>query len=192
MTQPPEPHRPPEDPPQTPATGPVVVGGATGVPAPRTGPLRGWTLRRKLVVSTVVLFVAVTLLTGLGTLFSMQRSLMSNLDQQVISQSSRVRPAIGDGDEGRSHGHPPPGLGGDFLLLQVTGGTAQQNLVFNREGTATRLSPQQMAALVVAGLTDRPHTVDLGDELGRYRLIGTTSGGRPPSPGCPRRAPTPP
>lgn len=180
MTQPRSAGRPESDggAPAPPASGsPVVVGGTTCVPASRAGPLRGWTLRRRLVVSTVALFAAVSLLTGLGTLFTMQRSLESNLDQQVISQSARVRPGIGDGDEpGGTHGRPPPGLGGDFLLLQVAGGLAQQNLVFTRDGTATRLTSQQMSALVAADLGAQPRTLDLGGDLGRYRLVATTSG----------------
>ena len=135
--------------PPAPVSGePVVVGGATGVPAAHTGPLSGWTLRRKLVASTLALFIVVSVLMGLGTLVTMQRSLESELDQQVISQAGRFRP---DADGGEPQRRPPPGLGGDFLLLQVTNGLAQQNLVFTREGTATQLSSQQMTALVAAG-----------------------------------------
>lgn len=166
-------------PPPPVAADPIVVGGATGVPAPSTGPLRGWTLRRKLVFSTVVLFVLVTLLTGLGTLVTMQRSLESTLDQQVVSQASRLRPDL-DGDifggGGGGGRRPPPGLGGDFLLLQVSDGLARQNLAFTRDGTPTQLTTQQMTALVGAGLSGRPQTVDLGGDLGRYRLVATTSG----------------
>lgn len=160
--------------PSAPANGrsggaPVVVDGEPSVR--RRGPFAGWTLRRKLVASILALFVAVSLLTGLATLWSMQQSLQAELDQRVMTQAVRFRPDDGGGPRG-----PRPGLGGDFLLLQVDGGVAVQNQVFTVDGTTTTLSSQQMSALVAAGLGAQPRTIDLGSHLGAYRLVAQTRG----------------
>ena len=114
--------------PSAPANGrsggaPVVVDGEPSVR--RRGPFAGWTLRRKLVASMLVLFVAVSLLSGIATLFSLQKSLQSDLDERVMNQSARFRPDDGDGRGPRGN---PPGLGGDFLLLVVSDGVAQREL----------------------------------------------------------------
>ncbi len=151
---------------------PVVVDGEPSVR--RRGPFAGWTLRRKLVASMLVLFVAVSLLSGIATLFSLQKSLQSDLDERVMNQSARFRPDDGDGRGPRGN---PPGLGGDFLLLVVSDGVAQQNVVFTRAGAATRLTAQQTTALAAASLGPRPQTVDLGGDLGRYRLVANTVDG---------------
>ncbi|WP_068430797.1 sensor histidine kinase [Piscicoccus intestinalis] len=153
-----------------------VVGGATQAPRPhRRRLLQGWSLRRKLVASMLALFVVVSLLTGLGTLLTMQRSLESELDQQVVSQSGRFRPDIEpDGFHGRG---PGPGLGGDFLLLQLEGGVPVESVAFTRDGTATALTSAQVSTLTSAGLSNHPRTVDLDGQLGRYRLVATTRGG---------------
>lgn len=147
---------------------PIVVDGEP--PVPRRGLFAGWTLRRKLVASMLALFVAVSLVSGIATLLTLQRSLQADLDERVISQSSRFRPDDGDGRGPRGN---PPGLGGDFLLLVVTNGVAQQNVVFTRAGAATRLTAQQTTALATATIGSRPQTFDLGGELGRYRLVAT-------------------
>ena len=57
--------------------------------------------RGALVASMLVLFVAVSLLSGIATLFSLQKSLQSDLDERVMNQSARFRPDDGDGRETR-------------------------------------------------------------------------------------------
>ncbi|MDO5710999.1 MAG: ATP-binding protein [Micrococcales bacterium] len=121
----------------------------------------------------LALFVLVSLFSGFATLLTLQNSLQADLDQRVITQSGRFRPNDGDvfGPPGT-----PPGLGGDFLLLMVTNGVAQQNVVYTRAGAATRLTTSQMRALAAATLSSRPQTIDLGDQLGRYRLVAADQG----------------
>ncbi len=141
----------------------------------RRGLFAGWTLHRKLVVSMLFLFVATSLLSGVATLFALQKSLQSDLDQRVLTQAARFRPGV-DGMGPMMPGGPP-GLGGDFLLLSIRDRTAEQNIVFTRDGTATQLSTQQMTALAAAELGPDPRTIDLGGELGRYRLVAGVRGG---------------
>lgn len=165
------------------AVGTLLPPGAGARLPHRGGPLTGWPLRRTLVASILVLFVVVTLTTGLASALVLQRSLETDLDERVVATAQRVLlDHSGGGPRGpRARDEPgrPPGLGGDFLLLRVpTGATApSENIVFTRDGTATQLNAQQVTALADADLSGRPRTLDLGGTLGRYRLVGARVGG---------------
>ncbi len=138
-------------------------------------------LRRKLVAAVVLVVAAITLATGIVTSLALQRSLESSLDDKVIETAARaLRPPRGLGEgQGTGQGNglvsdPPRGLGGDYLLLVATGSSATTNLVFTDKGQVTTLSSAQISALMSLGLSTRPATVDLGGDLGRYRLVSGT------------------
>ncbi len=143
-----------------------------------------WTLRSKLVVSTVALFIAITLATGVTTILALNTFLTSQLDAQVTASAGR---AGGGDDHGRSlraadgtrtsrPDGPPPGLGGGFLLLEVTDGEATtRNAARTPSGQDASLTPAQVSAVLRAGVGQQPKTVDLGDELGSWRLVASPS-----------------
>ena len=89
-----------------------------------------WTLRSKLVASTVALFVAITLATGIITTLALNTFLTDQLDAQVTASAARAGgdaehdrlPRSGDEVPSPRDSGPPPGLGAGFLLLQVPAG----------------------------------------------------------------------
>lgn len=161
-------------------SGVVVPSGPAAGPAGarRRGPFSGWTLRRTLVVSIVALFALVTLASGLAMSALLERSLVAELDSRVASTATRVLGPEGRRDDDRRG--PPAGAGqrrplADMLVVVVRGSTVQTNTVATRNGGSRSLSIPQVQALLEAGLTSRPTTVDLGEDLGRYRVVGVAT-----------------
>ncbi|MGN6635124.1 MAG: sensor histidine kinase, partial [Oryzihumus sp.] len=141
-----------------------------------------WTLRSKLVASTVALFVTITVATGVVTVLALNGFLMGQLDSQLMAQAHRVTDGRGGGE-----GHPngasprpapgalPPGLGGGFVHVELEGSDIGENVVVTPTQGAGELSATQLALLSRAGLSERPTTVDLGGDTGAYRLVATRS-----------------
>ncbi|WP_226345979.1 sensor histidine kinase [Agilicoccus flavus] len=155
-------------------SGAVVDGRRDDAIGRRGGPLTGWTLRRKLVASILALFVVITLVTSAATALLLERSLEEDLDARVVNTAVRaLRPGPDSPVDGPGRRQ---GLGGDFLLLATDDAAVTANVVFTQAGAETALSTQQVAALASASLGDRPATVDLGDGLGRYRLVAVRRG----------------
>ena len=170
----------PATPPGTPATPTrapeAVTGSVSGEPNVRRGIFSGWSLRRRLVMAVVLLVVVITTASGLITSLALQRSLEDSLDEKVADTASRaLRSPRGDGRMNRFDPGGNRGIGGDFLLLAVSGNTALTNTVYTHDGDETSLNAQQVEALLDSGLGSRPTTVDLGGKLGRYRLIATST-----------------
>ncbi|MDO5698768.1 MAG: HAMP domain-containing sensor histidine kinase [Dermatophilus congolensis] len=147
-----------------------------GAKIPR-GRFSGWPLRRRLVMAVVLLVVAITMATGVITTLALQRSLEDSLDEKVLDTATRAIRPLRDGRGDRFEDGLPRGLGGDFLLLVVSGSTAVTNTVFTHDGDATALNAQQVQALLDTGLTANPTTIDLGGKLGSYRLVATRTQG---------------
>ena len=143
-----------------------------------------WTLRCQLVASTVALFVAITLATGIITTLALNTFLTDQLDAQVTASAARAGgdaehdrlPRSGDEVPSPRDSGPPPGLGAGFLLLQVSDGTAgARNVARTPSGVDTSLTPAQVTTVLGAGLGQQPRTVDLGDDLGSWRLVASPS-----------------
>lgn len=138
-------------------------------------------LRRKLVLSIVLLFILVTIATGVMTVLVTQQTLSDQLDRRVTQTVNR---ATDDGVRGPGRGEgraaPGPGIGGDFLYLDMRGGLPDRFVAFTTDNKRIDDSTASIAtinALLAANLSDRPSTVNLGDQLGSYRLIRTDRSG---------------
>lgn len=145
-----------------------------------------WTLRAKLVASMVLLFLTVSVATGTLIVVATQQYLTRQVDQDLRKTVSRSTDH--DGDNHREDGNgpigPPPGGGNAVLTLAVKNGTVVKtengtpiNSVVNARNEQTTLSAPEITTLLSAGLGDTPKTVDVGPDIGDYRLIATTSRG---------------
>ena len=137
-----------------------------------------WTLRSKLVASTVALFLAITVATGVVTVLALNGFLMGQLDDQLNAQAHRVSDGRGGDDRPGptprpSAGALPPGLGGGFVHVDITGAVVTDNVVVSPTEGTDQLTSAQLVRLEQAGLSDRPTTVDLGGGTGSYRLVAT-------------------
>ncbi len=131
-----------------------------------------WTLRSKLVASMLVLFTVMTLVIAAASVLSLDRSLTAQLDDQLRSSLSKIPPQLGgtasstslrdgDGDLGR-------GPGDEGFVVVVANGTP-----YTRQRDAITVA--QIQLLQEAGLGNQPRNIDLGGELGEYRVLAGTS-----------------
>src|SRR6266542_4481856 len=149
----------------------------------------GWTLRTRLLAAMIALLAAVSVIIGLVSVLALDRSLLNRVDDQLVSAANRSRLAVGQPrrDDHRS-GEPDHGEGPDFLFAPGQGeGTLGAQLrgdvtisgVLDRAGYSRPLSGDQCTALRALPADGRPRTVDLGGQLGTYRLLAadTPDGG---------------
>ena len=141
-----------------------------------------WTLRAKLVASVVLLFLAVTVVMGTLTSLAARQYLTQQVDDDLMSASERFVGAI-DGTQPPGpgsglRGGPPAGSGNAVLHLVLRDGEVaidergnDLNYAVNTAGRNDTLDEAQVAELNAAGLSSRPRTVDLGDDIGTYRLV---------------------
>ena len=138
-----------------------------------------WTLRAKLVASVLLLFLALTAVTGTLTSLAAREYLTQQVDDDLISASDRFVGAL-DGTQPPSgpRGGPPAGSGNAVLHLVLRDGEVavdergnEVNYAVNTSGHNDSLDADQVAQLDESGLGSRPRTVDLGDDIGTYRLV---------------------
>lgn len=145
-----------------------------------------WTLRAKLVASVLLLFLAVTVLTGALTSLAVREYLTQQVDEDLYSVSDRFVGAI-DGTQGPGPrapgGGPPPGSGNAVLHVVLDDGQVavddqgtELNYAVNADGDNDSLDTSQVAELKDAGLGAQPRTVDLGDDIGTYRVVAVQTG----------------
>jgi two-component system OmpR family sensor kinase len=115
----------------------------------------------------VALFVAVTLATASLTVVLLQHFLMSQLDEDVEASAMRVEGRSRPGDD---HPDRRPGGGESFMTLVLDGGQVYDNYVAQRS-EVTELTDAQVQRVQDAQLGPSPRTVDLGGDLGDYRLV---------------------
>ena len=146
-----------------------------------------WTLRRRLVLGFLLLLAAVSIVIGSVSTIALRGYLVDKLDGQVAAATSRFQVVV---DRPNGSGYPPldpqgPGPG-DFLpLAGLTPGTVG---AFVRDGQIdavilgdqleqTPLSAQQEQVMAEVQPGDEPVTLDLGGELGQYRLAAVVANG---------------
>ena len=133
-----------------------------------------WTLRSKLVASTVLLFTALTLVTGVASVFALNRYLTGQVDQQLDGYFAR--PSSDDGGPGAppsSNRGRVPGVEGMLVIINDAGA-----VTFNSATTLTNarttLTEDQLSQLNT-GLGRQPTTIALGGSLGDYRVVAGRS-----------------
>ncbi|CAN5348905.1 HAMP domain-containing sensor histidine kinase [soil metagenome] len=151
---------------------------------------RQWTLRRRLVLGIVALIAFVSIIIGTVSVLALQGSLMTKLDQQLTDATGRAQSfGGGPGDQGGTRRDTVPivGLGPGGLALIVSGTTFTGGVLSNQltdaDGSQPRFvyTPITTAQKKVIGdltVDGSPLTVDLGGELGAYRvsIVSTTNG----------------
>ena len=161
-----------------------------------------WTLRAKLVASTVLLFLIVSIASSTLIVLATQRYLTSQIDSDVRNladrNDDRNNDRDGDGRRGDLNGGPvgaPPGGGSAVLMLAIKDGAIATyasgrpiNTVVTVNNQVTTLTDAQVATLQNAGLGDHPKTINLGAGVGHYRLISLSRAGTTTITGLPTAA----
>ncbi|QQS02663.1 MAG: HAMP domain-containing histidine kinase [Austwickia sp.] len=152
--------------------------------------LGAMSLRRKLVLSILLLFAIVTVATSAATVAALQHSVIGQLDEQ-LQAGSRLRrdddgPGQGQGQgrggwgaaqaacEGVGGGRAAGGAFGRQALTVATTRSGNTVACVTRPGSVTALSADQIALVASADLDGTPKTVDLGGSLGSYRAVAGT------------------
>ena len=134
------------------------------------------TLRRRLVLSIVALVVAVSAVIGGGSivaLFSIQRSA---IDEQLQYATTRAQRSVEQqGPNGPEFGRPSAQSAGT-LTVYILDGNAVVGSLLDNSGQAERLSSAVVRPLSGLAVDGQPHTIDLGSDLGRYRVTAANVG----------------
>ncbi|WP_235515384.1 sensor histidine kinase [Curtobacterium sp. Leaf183] len=136
------------------------------------------TLRRRLVLSIVALVVAVSAVIGAGSiiaLFSIQRSAIDEQLQFATGRAQRSVEQQGGNGPGLDIGRPS-GQAAGTLTVYFLNGDAVVGSVLDNDGDIDRLSGTVVAPLGSVTVDKQPHTIDLGGDLGRYRVTAATVG----------------
>jgi two-component system OmpR family sensor kinase len=136
------------------------------------------TLRRRLVLSIVALVVAVSAVIGGGSiiaLFSIQRSA---IDQQLQYATNRAQRSLqNQGPDGPGiELSRPSGQAAGTLTVYFLNGDAVVGNVLDNAGGVDPVSPSATKPLGTVRVDQHPHTVDLGADLGRYRVSAAPFG----------------
>ncbi|QCR43989.1 two-component sensor histidine kinase [Curtobacterium sp. SGAir0471] len=136
------------------------------------------TLRRRLVLSIVALVVAVSAVIGAGSiiaLFSIQRSA---IDEQLAFATTRAQRSVeqqGPGGPGLEIGRPS-GQAAGTLTAYFLDGNAVIGSVLDNAGDVDRLASSAVRPLGDVTVDGAAHTIDLGSDLGRYRVTAVSLG----------------
>ncbi len=159
-------------------------------PVPRLDLRRPWTLRAKLVTSVVVLFLLITAATGALTVLALKSSLTGQLDGDLAELAQRGgngpdlvfrgqdppssdRNGTGRGDDGPG---AVPGGGSRTLRVVLNGdGSTRSSVAVNASNEFVALTDAQIDLLTGGALGSRPKTVDVGADIGTYRLVAHRS-----------------
>jgi two-component system, OmpR family, sensor kinase len=143
-------------------------------------------LRARLLWTFLVPLAVVLVLVGVVSTAALQHQLASQVDSRLSQAVTRTANAAGD-DYPRPMGGMPRGDDGQpgdlgFLVARgqgagtigarVDGGTARA-AVLTEGGSQRALGAAQVAALADVPADQQPHTVDLGGDLGDYRVAAT-------------------
>ena len=150
--------------------------------APQESSTGRWSLRTRLLASAVTLLAAVSLVVGLASVVALDTFLTARLDDQLTAAVDRSTRGF-DADAHRSAGGPEadrsvgplqvPGQAEGTLGALVDGGTVVSSRVVERSGELSPLPSDSAARLADVPLDGHPHTVNLGDGFGYYRVVAS-------------------
>jgi two-component system, OmpR family, sensor kinase len=138
------------------------------------------TLRKRLLLAILGLLAAVSLIVGVVSVVTLQTSLMSRLDAQVTAATNRTagvvdggvglpdfpsNPAMPRPDDFLSRAGLPPRTIGGFVL-----GNVLDVRILGTDLETTELTDDQLELIRTIEADGEPHTVDLGGDLGEYRI----------------------
>jgi two-component system OmpR family sensor kinase len=136
-----------------------------------------WTLRRRLVVGIVALLAAVSVVVGTVSVLTLNDTLVGKLDDQVVSASARVEnAAAGPRGGGGRPGEVAPLAGlppGTIAGFDVDGTVVA--VIVDQQVDTRRLTAEQESRLATLAGIREPTTVDLGGDLGEYRVVRTAT-----------------
>lgn len=136
------------------------------------------TLRRRLVLSIVAIVVALSTVIGAGSiiaLFSIQRAA---IDEQLSFATTRAQRSVeqqGPGGPGLEIGRPS-GQSAGTLTAYFLNGNAVVGSVLDNAGDVDRLASSAVRPLGDVTVDGSAQTVDLGTDLGRYRVTAVSLG----------------
>jgi two-component system OmpR family sensor kinase len=138
-------------------------------------------LRARLLWTFLVPLAVVLVLVGVVATAALQRQLYSQVDARLGSAVNRSANAAGylgpppgrdvDGDAGGPLG--ARGQGAGTLAVRTAGDVPTVAGVVTEGGGIQSLTAAQTAAVLALPADGQPHTVDLGGDLGDYRVVAT-------------------
>ncbi|TQL48839.1 two-component system OmpR family sensor kinase [Homoserinimonas aerilata] len=135
---------------------------------------RRWTLRSRLVLGIVALLAAASIVVGLVSVVALRGFLMDRLDDQLLAATGRTQPTSEELPPGGALGYPSRpsfGVQGPGTMVALTSGDVARAGVLTSDGTLDLLDDAHAAVLIGITEGDGPVTVDLGGELGEYRVV---------------------
>jgi two-component system OmpR family sensor kinase len=135
-------------------------------------------LRARLLWTFLVPLAVVLVLVGVVSTAALRHELISQVDTQLDSALARSSSAMGGYDH--DDAVPPPSSDGDPLavrgqgagtLVVHIGGDTAQGAVLTEGGGDDYLSAAQCDAVAQVPTDGKAHTVDLGGDLGHYRVV---------------------
>jgi two-component system OmpR family sensor kinase len=161
---------------------------------PRSRRRRRLSLRARLLWAFLIPLVVVLTLVGLGATTVLQRELTGQVDTRLaaaVGRSSNADKAPGSGaalpspvpgtDDDGPHGKGPPdflsarGQGDGTLGARMVNGQVTQAAVIGADGQIQALTDAQASVLTGVPTGTRPLTLDLGHDLGAYRVLAETA-----------------
>ncbi|WP_353988560.1 sensor histidine kinase [Ruicaihuangia caeni] len=131
-----------------------------------------WSLRRRLMLGVIAMIAVLGLVVGVVSVLALRGLLMSQLDQQVALAQQRSERAIEA--ELSAPGNAAPGLGNaqssGTIGLVVLDGVVVRAQYFDERAEVHTLTRSQLSALLGVEADGIPRTVELGGELGNYRV----------------------
>jgi len=140
-------------------------------------------LRTRLLIGILGLLAAVSVIVGTISVATLDSSLRTRLDSQLIAATGRTQGVI-DGPGGPPGGRPEPT---DFLKIaglppSTIGGYLRGGVlnvrVLGDDLETTQLTTDQQGLILALPADSVPQTVDLGGELGEYRFRVAEGDGR--------------